>query len=41
MGEKKKSHFYNNQNLNPNQHFICKKQNLNLFLNRGESQYQH
>lgn len=36
-----KSCFYNNQNLNPQEHFIFKKQNFELFLDRGESQYQH
>lgn len=30
---------YNTQNLNPNQHFFSKKQNFELLLDRGESQY--
>lgn len=29
----------NSQNLNPNQHFFSKKQNFELLLDRGESQY--
>lgn len=29
----------NSQNLNPNQHFLSKKQNVELLLDRGESQY--
>lgn len=38
---REKSCFYNNQNLNQKKHFISKKQNFELFLDRGESQYQH
>lgn len=36
-----KSCFFNNQNLNPKEDFISKKQNFELFLDRGESQHQH